>query len=970
MKTKILTTVLVLLSLGLFAQVGVNTDGSSPDGSAMLDVKSTTSGMLVPRMTTGQRISISSPATGLLVFDESTGGFWFFNGSIWEDLSTGDNLGDHTATQTLDLNSNEITNADTVTATAFVGNGSGLTGLPASPWTANGGMKVYFLGSGGFPGNEKVGIATTNPDAMLHLKQEDSDKKANIKAEHTGSGIYTSSFELKANEWDVVFDFKASTWDLDPLPTWQMQYSSTSNGFRFNKDDAVALHLGNDDRIGIGTATPATELEVDGTVTATAFVGNGSGLTNLVTQDIIADANNDTKIEVEKYTGQDAISFTVGGEAVLGIGNGEGGINTTFGINSGNDNIFLGQNSGLHSTSGARNLTMGFQAGQDIETSSDNILIGYRAGRRATTGSRNVFLGSDIGSYFGQVTGNGNVVLGWQAGDNISTGSSNVIAGLEAGQSCSGGDENIFIGSGAGKLVTDGMRNVFIGYNAGAQQSSNVSDRLAIDNSDTVDPLIYGEFDNDLLRINGTLNINNAFSLPTADGTANQVLQTDGSGNATWQSADNQVLSISDRTISIEDGNSIIMPVETIIADADNDTKIQVEESTDEDKIRFDLGGNETVLIEDNNLTLKSILSSSPQLNFENGEGTNRIINNIPFLDPSNIKMSFEVDGNTPLEIFKNGTIQINESYTLPAADGTNGQVLTTDGSGAATWESSVGDNLGNHIATQTINTGNNWISGDGGAEGIYIADNGNVGIATNSLGAKLHVNGTSQFDGIINTNNQYISGDGGAEGIYIDDDGDVGIGGSTPDDYRLRVRKSTTDYVMYIENLTNNTNGTADNGLLIKAGQNSNGSSAGSKLISFIRPDGTEIGRVKQTSNNGITYNTSSDERLKSNISSTKYGLNALMQVDVKDYNFKGDDTPQTGFIAQQLYEHYPMAVTVGADVKTDPWMIDYGQVTPLLAKAIQELANEKQALQLQVNDQATLIQDLLQRVEQLEKE
>jgi len=42
MKTTILTTVLVILSLGLSAQVSVNTDGSSPDGSAMLDVKSTT----------------------------------------------------------------------------------------------------------------------------------------------------------------------------------------------------------------------------------------------------------------------------------------------------------------------------------------------------------------------------------------------------------------------------------------------------------------------------------------------------------------------------------------------------------------------------------------------------------------------------------------------------------------------------------------------------------------------------------------------------------------------------------------------------------------------------------------------------------------------------------------------------------------------------------------------------------------
>ncbi len=108
MNTTILTTLLVLLSLGLSAQLSINTDGSDPDGSAMLDVKSTTHGMLVPRMTSAQRNAISSPATGLLVFDETTGGFWFYNGSIWEDLSEGDDLGNHTATQNLNLNGNYL----------------------------------------------------------------------------------------------------------------------------------------------------------------------------------------------------------------------------------------------------------------------------------------------------------------------------------------------------------------------------------------------------------------------------------------------------------------------------------------------------------------------------------------------------------------------------------------------------------------------------------------------------------------------------------------------------------------------------------------------------------------------------------------------------------------------------------------------------------------------------------------------
>jgi len=88
MKTTILTTVLVILSLGLSAQVGVNTDGSSPDGSAMLDVKSSDKGMLIPRMDSTQRVAIATPATGLLVYQtDGTDGFWFYSGTAWVSLN-------------------------------------------------------------------------------------------------------------------------------------------------------------------------------------------------------------------------------------------------------------------------------------------------------------------------------------------------------------------------------------------------------------------------------------------------------------------------------------------------------------------------------------------------------------------------------------------------------------------------------------------------------------------------------------------------------------------------------------------------------------------------------------------------------------------------------------------------------------------------------------------------------------------
>ena len=73
-----------------FAQnVAINADASLPNSSAMLDVKSTNKGILIPRMTSAQRTAITTPAEGLMVYQtDSPGEFFIFKAGSWKILAT------------------------------------------------------------------------------------------------------------------------------------------------------------------------------------------------------------------------------------------------------------------------------------------------------------------------------------------------------------------------------------------------------------------------------------------------------------------------------------------------------------------------------------------------------------------------------------------------------------------------------------------------------------------------------------------------------------------------------------------------------------------------------------------------------------------------------------------------------------------------------------------------------------------
>ena len=71
--------------------VAIGSGTPTPAASALLDLQSTTQGLLPPRMTTAQRTAIASPATGLVVYDTSLGGLYLRTSTAWVSLSTGTN---------------------------------------------------------------------------------------------------------------------------------------------------------------------------------------------------------------------------------------------------------------------------------------------------------------------------------------------------------------------------------------------------------------------------------------------------------------------------------------------------------------------------------------------------------------------------------------------------------------------------------------------------------------------------------------------------------------------------------------------------------------------------------------------------------------------------------------------------------------------------------------------------------------
>ena len=588
--------------------------------------------------------------------------------------------------------------------------------------------------------------------------------------------------------------------------------------------------------VGIGTTTPSNRLHVEGNIrmvdgnqqTGYVAVSDVNGTmtwtdptTINVAPNELADADNDTKVQVEETADEDIIRFDVAGTETWRM------IDDRLESTNTKHSVYIGENAGTSELNAPtrRSVFVGESAGQYNANGNNNVAIGYQSQMDRTSGNMNVAVGSKT--------------------LRTNTGSNNTVIGHLAGQNS---------GSGSG--------NIFIGHSAGHNETGD--NKLYIENSNTSDPLIYGEFDNDIVGINGSLGVgteapseklavwNGDFIIGgnqnivsrgmtiygARQGTSSTVWNNltqghsyinfdnyDGDNSATrYTSAiitsvnapasddgDLRFFTTSDQTpteamritydgnvgigdhptdklhvagnIRMVDGNqatgyipvsdangtmtwtdpSAISGVNELV-DNDNDTKVQVEASSDEDKIRLQTGGIHRMTVdEDGHVGIGGNLDPRYPLDINN---------------PLNAMLSSSTVDVSELSMrVRNGSTAVGQGSGIGFATGGPNLV------GAAIVHERLGTNsLGSlHFATK---------SDQGVATDLpirmTIRNSGDVGVGTTSPSSKFHVAGTTTVGDPSSTSPAFFNlvRSGSAGRLFL------GSGGASPD---LIVQAETT---------------------------------------------------------------------------------------------------------------------------------------------------------------------------------
>jgi hypothetical protein len=332
---RIYVIVLMLISANILnAQVAISTDCSDPLPTSILEIKSTSRGLLIPRMTSTEMGNISNPATGLAVFSYSgsnDGQFYYYNGTAWVTFGTED----------------------------------------GDAWDVEGEDQVSAIGRMG-----RVGIGTTTPVAASML-----EVAGHIWVTSTGNSVFLGE---DAGEDD----------DLTNNSNLCIGYAAAQHNVSSESIIAIGSYalqnVTGDENTVIGSGS------MNGSVSGTknTVIGCGamwdseSGSENVAigysSMSNNLTGSNNTAIGTYSLTGNNGNNNTGLGYQVLQSNN------------SGSNNAAYGREAGSSITSGSNNCLAGYRAGDNITSGSNNIIIGYDLDAPSATADNQMYIGGVI----------------------------------------------------------------------------------------------------------------------------------------------------------------------------------------------------------------------------------------------------------------------------------------------------------------------------------------------------------------------------------------------------------------------------------------------------------------------------------------------------------------------------------------------------------------------------------------------
>ena len=532
--------------------------------------------------------------------------------------------------------------------------------------------------------------------------------------------------------------------------------------------------------IGINKSSPSYALDINGAAKADSINTSYFKLSNGAANGYILQSDASGNAGWVSNTGG-AISYI--GTSYLGKTSGYGSTGTSEGTSSnlynigigasvlnanttGNNNVALGQNALGSNTTGTDIIAIGQNAlksnvgvnsystsvdirypdiaiGKDALKSNDysvgNIAIGYQSQSNIINGNvTSGFLNTSIGtlSLYSGTTGNSNAAIGYKALYANTTGSGNTAMGYGTGLTNTTGNNNTFLGTNADAGSSSLTNATAIGYAAVVGSSNSLV--LGGTGTYAVNVGIGTTTPSQTLDISGTTKTT---KFQMTNGAANgYVLQSDASGNASWVSA--SAVYGSGWTTN---GNNIynINSGYVGIGTTSPSYKLQVSGTAKADSIntsyfKMSNGAASGYVLQSDGSGNASWVSSSSLSNSNwttNGNNLYSALSGNVGIGTSSPSYKLHVSGTAKAD-------SINTSYFKMTNGAASGYILQSDDSGNASWVSSSvsGDNFGNHTAQQNIQLKGYYLSRDGDNYGLSLDYDGNATVTSSSSTTQLSV--------------------------------------------------------------------------------------------------------------------------------------------------------------------------------------------------------------------------------------